>query len=124
VKKDRPVNLDLTKFKFPPMALISICHRITGVLLFLLLPLMLYLLHHSLSSSAGFSATLVQLHHPVMKFFVWVTLSAALFHLIAGIRHISMDLGFGENVCAGRATAYIVFVVAAILIVLAGVWLW
>ncbi len=124
MKKDKPVNLDLTKFKFPPMAIVSICHRATGVLLFILLPLLIYLLHHSLSSAAGFSDTLDQLHNPAMKFFLWVAVSSALFHLVAGLRHIIMDLGFGENVCAGRITAYLVFIVAVILIVLAGVWIW
>ena len=34
MKTERPINLDLTKFSFPIMAIASITHRITGVLLF------------------------------------------------------------------------------------------
>lgn len=124
MNKSRPVNLDLTKFHFPPMAIISICHRISGVLLFLFLPVLLYLLHQSLLSSGHFSSMQHLLQTGGMRFLLWVILCATLFHLIAGIRHLLMDLGWGESVNAGRASAYAVIVIAVILFILSGVWLW
>lgn len=124
MSKQRPVNLDLTKFHFPPMAIISICHRISGVLLFLLLPIAIWLLHKSIISSAGFDATTGLLDYPLMKLLIWLMLCATLFHLIAGIRHLLMDFGLGESVAAGRMSAYTVFGVAIVLFILVGVWLW
>lgn len=124
MNKKRPVNLDLTTLRFPPMALISIGHRLSGVLLFLLLPLMLYLFQHSMASSQAFYHTVALLGKPWMKFLSWILISATLFHLLAGIRHLLMDLGWGESVAAGRVTAYAVFLLVGILSFLAGVWLW
>lgn len=124
VNKERPVNLDLTKFHFPPMAILSILHRISGVLLFLLLPLAIYLLHKSLVSSGSFSDTVTLLQHGGMKLLLWVMISATLFHLVAGIRHLVMDFGFGETLAASRISAYLVFALVLLLFVLVGVWLW
>lgn len=124
MSKQRPVNLDLTKFHFPPMAILSICHRISGVLLFLLLPIAIWLLHNSLISSAGFDATVEWVNHPLMKLLICLMLCATLFHLVAGIRHLLMDIGLGESVAAGRASAYAVFGVAIVLFILVGVWVW
>ena len=123
MNKQRPVNLDLTKFRFPPMAIVSILHRLSGVLIFLLLPLAICLLHCSLSSPKGFAQAAV-FFNPFVKFLVWVMCCAILFHLVAGIRHLIMDLGFGESVTAGRVSAYTVFVVAIVLFILMGVWIW
>ena len=122
---ERPINLDLTKFRFPPMAIVSIGHRISGVLLFLLIPLMLYLLHHSIISSTAFSdlqQTFVA--SGWLKFWVWVLLTVTFFHLFAGIRHLIMDLGFGESVHAGKCTAYVVFILSLVATILAGIWVW
>jgi succinate dehydrogenase / fumarate reductase, cytochrome b subunit len=124
MNKNRPVNLDLAHFHFPPMAILSICHRIAGVLLFLFLPLMIYLLHESLASPSGFVKVFTLLHNFWMELFVWIMLCAILFHLVAGIRHLAMDLGFGESLNGGRISAYVVFVFAIILFILAGVWVW
>ncbi|ACJ18019.1 succinate dehydrogenase, cytochrome b556 subunit [Coxiella burnetii] len=121
----RPVNLDLTKFHFPPMAILSIGHRISGFVLFLCMPLMFYLLHRATASAESFyHLHQLLLHNGWIKLAVWIMLSATLFHLFAGIRHLAMDLGFWESVPEGRISAYTVFVVSFIAIVLAGVWIW
>lgn len=125
MQAERPINLDLTKFRFPPMAIVSILHRVSGVILFLLIPLMLYLLHHTLVSVTSFTAIQEQVSvHLLMKLGVWLTLSAAAFHLLSGIRHIIMDFGFGETARAGRYSAYLVFALALVAVILLGIWLW
>ncbi len=124
VRPNKPVFLTLTKLKFPRMAIVSILHRIAGVVVFLFLPLLLYLLHASLVSQAHFDVVVQSLHWPLMKLLLWVVLAAVLFHLVAGIRHLTMDLGFAESLSAGRATATIVLILSAVLIILAGFWLW
>ena len=120
----RPVNLDLTTISFPAPAIASILHRISGVVIFLALPVLLWLLHRSLASEAEFEATRQLLDAPLMKLILWGTLAALIYHLVAGIRHLLMDMGIGETLEGGRRGAFIVFAAAALLIVLAGVWIW
>lgn len=122
--KKRPVFLDLTKMRFPPMAIVSIMHRVSGVLLFLLLPFALYLLHYSLASQDSFDALQTFLSNPLPIFGVWVLVCAAAFHLFAGIRHMIMDCGFGEHLCAARFSAYFLMLLEVVVMILAGVWLW
>lgn len=124
MNKQRPVNLDLTKFHFPPMAIVSILHRITGVLLFLFLPVLLVLLDYSLRSATDFQRLAQVMQTGGMKFVLWLILCSVFFHVIAGLRHLIMDLGVGESVQAGRASAYTVFGLAIISFILAGVWVW
>jgi len=122
--KNRPVFLDLTKMRFPPMAIISIMHRISGVFLFLLLPFVLYLLHGSLASAAEFDAMKQWLSSPIPAFVMWVFVCSAAFHLFAGIRHMVMDLGFGEHLCTAKWSAYFLLLLEIIVMIFVGVWLW
>ena len=122
--KTRPVHLDLTRMKFPPMAIVSIMHRLSGVLLFLLLPFILYLLHASLYSQTDFSHLQLFMAAPTVKFFLWVLVSAVSFHFLAGIRHMLMDCGLAEGLRAARATAYLIMTLEVVAMVFAGVWLW
>lgn len=120
----RPVNLDLTTIKFPPAAIISILHRVSGVLVFLLIPLLLWLAAKTLSSPEGFVVVQQILSGTTMKIILWITCSALLFHLVAGIRHIVMDLGYGETLRGGTIGSYLVALIAIILMIWTGVRLW
>lgn len=124
MNQKRPVNLDLGSLKFPPMAIASILHRISGILLFLLLPMMLYFLSLSLHSAESFEHLQTLLADPYPKFLLWVFGAAWIYHVIAGIRHMLMDLGYGEQLNAGRRSAVVVIILAIILTVILGVWLW
>lgn len=124
VNSDRPINLDLTKFKFPPMAIVSITHRISGVLMFLFVPLAIYLLHEAVASEQTFAALQQALQGVGMRLAVWIGLSATFYHVISGTRHLIMDFGFWETVRAGRMSAYGVFVLGIVVAVLVGVWVW
>lgn len=124
MKADRPVNLDLTKYRFPRMAIVSIMHRISGVVLFLALPFLMYLLYATLHSAASFQSTMQMLQMPLMKIIMLIISAAVMFHLIAGIRHIIMDFGLFESLRGGRMTANLVFLLAIIMVILMGVWIW
>lgn len=67
MQKKRPKHLDLGKISLPIMAKVSILHRISGVALFLALPLLIYLLQGSLSSEADFEAYRAVVAFPLMK---------------------------------------------------------
>lgn len=120
----RPVNLDLRTIKFPLPAIGSILHRISGFLLFFFIPLFLWALGKSLSSAQGFAEVSQCLGNPILKFFVWAFLSALIYHLIAGVRHLFMDIGIGENLGSARRGVQVVLVLSIVLIVLLGWWLW
>ena len=96
----------------------------SGVVLFLGIAILLYALDLSLSSAEGFAAVKDCLSSPVAKFVVWVLLSALLYHFVAGVRHLIMDAGVGETLEGGRKGAASVLIISAVLIVLAGVWIW
>ena len=120
----RPVNLNITSFKFPPMALVSIAHRLSGVILFLALPLLLLIFSKAMHSPVSFLHLQALLQTQVGKVFVWLLLTAVIFHLLAGLRHLVMDLGFGESLNASRASAYLLMAVMLVAMVWLGGWLW
>lgn len=124
VNTNRPVNLDLTTIKQPLTAITSILHRISGIVLFLSLPFALWMLDKSLSSEAGFNELKSCLSSPLSKVLVLAVLAALVYHLVAGIRHLIMDLGFGETKEGGLLGSRVILVVAVVLFVLVGIWLW
>lgn len=124
MKNKRPVYLDVTKYKFPNTAIVSILHRVTGVVLFLFIPFLLWALDKSVSSGEEYQGLIHSFDLPVMKIVLFFLLASLIFHLIAGFRHLLMDMGIGESHRGGRLGANIVFVVSALLILAAGIWLW
>lgn len=124
MNKNRPVNLELLTIKFPIMAICSILHRLSGLLLFVLIPVALYGLSLSLGSEAGFLKVQAFLAQPVFKISLLVAIAALLYHLLAGIRHMIMDIGYGEHVCAAKRSGYFLLFVVIVLVALVGVRLW
>ncbi len=120
----RPVNLNLLNIKFPITAIVSICHRVSGVVLLISLPFWLWALESSLKSGADFAKLQDCFAHLSVKIAIWLSLSALSFHFFAGIRHMLMDMGYGESKCAGRFTARSVFLLTILLSIIIGYWLW
>ena len=120
----RPVNLDLTTIKFPVTAIASITHRITGVAIFVAIPVLLWMLDRSLASPESFADLKQLMTSPLAKLVLLAILAAIFYHLVAGIRHLIMDAGMAETLEGGRRGAFATFVVTAVLILLAGAWVW
>ncbi len=79
----------------------------------------------SLSSPAGFDAVSNALANNFFaKFVAWGLLSALAFHFVAGIKHLLMDADIGVTLEGGVKKAQITVVISAVLIILAGVWVW
>lgn len=94
------------------MALVSIAHRVTGVLLYLSIPCLLYLLHLLLQ---GHFDTLNQCMQAwSMRLFLFATISALFFHVIAGVRHMISDAGWGHSLSASYMISYGIFAVAIV----------
>lgn len=120
----RPVNLQLWTLRFPVTAISSILHRLSGFGLFLFIPLMLWGLQYSLSSSSNFSALSQLFSSFSMKAVLWLVVSALLYHIIAGIRHLFMDIHIGDSKQGGTIGAYIVLSLSILLSLVFGVYLW
>lgn len=124
VKDNRPVNLDFKTLRLPLPAITSILHRISGVIVFGGVFVLLWLLSSSLESESGFADVQNWLAAPLVKVVVWGILAGLLYHLIAGVKHLVMDMGIGETLEGAKTGAKLVVVISVIAIVLAGVWLW
>lgn len=125
MKNTRPVYLNLFKIRLPVPGIVSILHRASGVLLFFLVPVLLWLLSTSLAYQSRFSELQLQFAQSCgLRFLVWFTLSMLIYHLFAGIRHLLMDFGLGDSLRWGRIGAYIVLVASGLFILLMGIWLW
>ncbi|WP_422445978.1 MULTISPECIES: succinate dehydrogenase, cytochrome b556 subunit [unclassified Endozoicomonas] len=120
----RPVNLDITTIKLPLPAYTSILHRISGVILFIGLGFILYGLELSLASEESFNALKALLSAPLAKFIIWGILSALIYHLIAGVKHLLMDMDVGDGKESGSLGSIVTLVLSTVLIILAGVWVW
>ncbi len=83
-----------------------------------------WMLDMSLSSKAEFIDLQDKLSSAPCKLALFLVLSALTYHTAAGVRHLIMDLGFGETKEGGRLGAKIMLAVSAIIIVLMGVWVW
>ena len=90
---------DLPTYRLPAAGLVSILHRISGVLLFVLLPFIMWMFDKSLSSEisfarfrSAFSNGLWIFPGFLVKLVVLAILWAYLQHLFAGVRHLWMDL--------------------------------
>jgi succinate dehydrogenase / fumarate reductase cytochrome b subunit len=125
VNKKRPVNLDLRTIKQPLPAVTSILHRVTGVVLFFGTLFMTYALGLSLESEAGFNEAITMLEEGfIARFIAWGLVSALLYHVIAGVKHLIMDAGHLEELESGTKAAKVTLAAGAVAILLAGVWVW
>ena len=123
-KDNRPVNLELTTIKFPITALASISHRVTGILLFVSSVLLVWALDASLASEESFNQLVKLLSSTGAKFVLWAFLVIFSYHALAGIRHLIMDVGIGEDFKGGALGARILFVASALAAVAWGIVLW
>ncbi|MBA6290779.1 succinate dehydrogenase, cytochrome b556 subunit [Colwellia sp. MB3u-70] len=124
MKKQRPVNLDLSTIKMHAAANASILHRVSGVIMVFAIGILLWTLSLSLSSAEGFSQIETLLSGVFFKIIILGTLSALIYHLLGGIRHLIMDLGYFEELASGNATAKFVIALWLVLTVVVGVKLW
>ncbi|MBE1274874.1 succinate dehydrogenase cytochrome b556 subunit [Enterovibrio baiacu] len=124
VRKPRPVNLDLQTIRFPITAIASIAHRVSGVITFISVAILLWLLSLSLSSPSGFESAAGFVDSFFAKFILWGILTALAYHIVGGIRHLLMDMKYFEELETGTLSAQVAFGVTAFLSVLAGILVW
>jgi len=115
VKKDRPVykNIGLAqliKYRLPWAGKVSILHRISGAVLFLMLPFLLYLLDQSLASEVSYQKFQANTGHFLVKMICLGLIWSFLHHFCAGIRYLLLDLEIGvDKVDANRSAIFVFF---------------
>ncbi|WP_028535441.1 succinate dehydrogenase, cytochrome b556 subunit [Paludibacterium yongneupense] len=124
MQKQRPKYLDLGKIRLPVPGIVSILHRASGVALFFSIPLLIYLLHGSLSSADSFETYRAVVAFPLVKLILLGLLWAFLHHACAGIRFLFLDMHHGLELATARATAKTVLAASIALTVIVGVSLW
>ncbi len=122
MKPSRPYFLDLAAIRLPIGGMVSILHRASGAVLALAVPGLLYTLMLSLRSPEDFQGV----REGLGGFFGWVIsmglIWALLHHLLAGLRHLGFDLGWGEEKAVARKTAWASLVAAAAVTALIAWW--
>ena len=124
MKKQRPVNLQLNTISFPPAAITSILHRVTGVAMFFALMFVIWAWAVSVSSIDGFKMVTEQMAGPFGKFISIGTISALSYHILGGLRHFVMDMGYWEELESGNNSAKAIIVLWIVLTAVVGVLLW
>lgn len=124
MNKHRPKHLALHLIKLPLPGFVSVLHRISGLLLFLALPLLLLMLQYSLRSIETYTQLLAVLAHPLVKLVLLGVLWAFLHHFCAGLRYLAIDLDYGVKLAQARVSSKMVLAVSLVLTALLGAKLW
>jgi succinate dehydrogenase / fumarate reductase cytochrome b subunit len=122
VKKPRPefrnigIGQILTAYRLPLAGRVSILHRVSGGLLFVFLPFLLYLFDQSLTSELSFEVFKGFLSSVIVKLITLVLAWAFLFHFCAGLRHLVMDTNHNAvSKEKGKSSSIVVLVVSSLL---------
>lgn len=111
----RPFYLDLRGIHLPIGGWVSILHRVSGALLALATPLLLYAFMLSLESAQGY-ARVVGFFASAPGFLLALGLVwASLHHFLAGLRHLALDLGWGKEKRPARMSAFASLALALLL---------
>lgn len=119
---NRPVYLNLFRIHLPVTAVLSLAHRLTGVVMVALIPVLIYMLAQSLHSEQAYQQLLNQLNstpgRTIVIIFVWFLAH----HLFAGLRYFLIDMDIGVSKVGSRQGAWAVIVagIVTMLIVSAG----
>lgn len=130
ISKPRPGPMRLTdalQYRLPPAGVVSILHRVSGALMFFLLPFIVWLFDASLTSevsydrfTSAFVAGIGFLPGWFVKLVVLALIWAYLHHFIAGVRHLWMDATHSVSKAQGRSSALVTLGASAVLTVLLG----
>lgn len=110
--------------RLPITAWASITHRASGVFIFAGMAVLLWALDASLASPESFASLQESLGNPLLKLVIWAILAGLIYHALAGIKHLIMDMGIGETMEGGILGVRIVVALSVILILAAGIWIW
>lgn len=120
--------VDATQYRLPPAGIVSILHRISGIIMFVLMPFVIWLFDTSLSSeisydefTSAFVAGIWIFPAWIVKLVVLALIWSLLHHFLAGVRHLWMDATHAVSKEFGRSSALVVLGLSLFLTLLFGV---
>lgn len=122
--KKRPKNLNLFTIRLPINAVVSIMHRASGVVLFLIQPLLLWALQLSLANAEGYMRVGVLLQHWSIKVLLIGLAWAFFHHFYAGLRHLAMDVHWMTSLQKARFSSRVVLWLVGISVALFALVIW
>ncbi len=123
-QKPRNIGIgSLIHYHFPLAAIISILHRLSGVLLFVFIPFILLVFSYSMHSSHSFMQVRACFNLGWTKLFLWLFFAALIYHIVAGVKHLLLDMGFFESQCGAKVASMLVLFISIISILLTGAWM-
>ena len=120
----KPVYINLFKIQLPISALLSISHRVSGMLIFfMVLPFSAYLYNILIASQDSFALFIDSYNSSIfLRTFVLFNVLIFEYHVIAGIRHMLMDFHIVSETLSASSnsalTALVTFAVIALLTIL------
>ncbi len=122
--RNRPKNLNLLTIRLPINAVVSILHRMSGMVLFLMIPLLIWCLQTSLSSEQAFLALGEVFQHWAPKLML-IALSCPFFHhFYAGLRHLGQDVHWMTTLNKARFSSRVVLVLDACSALIFAYYIW
>lgn len=119
-KDKRPVFLNLLRIRLPVAGVVSIVHRVSGVLLTACIPLLFYSLQQSLTDPSYYRSATDFLSTLIGGVLTLAVAGLLTFHFLSGIRHLLLDLDIGIERASARLSAWLVF--AATFAILTSIW--
>lgn len=100
--------LQIIRYRLPAAGVVSILHRVSGAMMFLLLPFILYLFDLSITSEISFDSLKGFTSHWFVKLLILAVSWGYLHHFCGGIRHLIMDAHIGLSKEEARKSAHVV----------------
>ncbi len=124
-KQKRPKFLNLFAIHLPVTGLTSFAHRVSGALLFLAIPALVYSFGLSVRNADGYDAALSNLDSLPVKLVSTLLVWSIAHHILAGIRFLLMDIDVGEHIAIAKASAWVVNVAGLLIafILISKIWL-
>ncbi|MGB4812165.1 MAG: succinate dehydrogenase, cytochrome b556 subunit [Methylophilaceae bacterium] len=123
-QKNRPKNLNLLTIRLPINAVVSILHRASGIVLFLMLPFLLLAFQFSVRSADSYNVIASLMHSWFLKV-ILICLSWAFFHhFYAGIRHLLQDVHWMTTLQKARFSSRVVLWLGGISVVIFTIFIW
>ena len=122
--KNRPKNLNLFTIKLPINAVVSILHRVSGIGLFLSLPLVLWALQSLVHSEASYQLLIGWLNTWFVKIMLIGLAWAFFHHFFAGIRHLLQDIHWMTSLNNARLSSRILLWLVGILAAVFAIVIW
>lgn len=116
----KPVFLNLFQIHLPVTGLVSIMHRISGMAILLFLPFFLWALAKVTGTPEDYLDFIMLMGKLPFKLIYGVGILTFVYHLLAGIRHLLMDIGLFESLKSARIGAFILLALTALSAVIIG----